>query len=64
MKSIKKIIQRNQLAQQENGQQLIKQQEQSLEKVYQLALKNIESAIRISDLRLVAGQCGRKPLIS
>lgn len=45
-----KIIQRNHLAQQENEQQLIKQQEQTLENEYQLALKHIESAIRLSDL--------------
>ena len=47
---IKKIIQQNQQAQQANEQRLIEQQEKTLENEYQLALKHIESAIRISDL--------------
>lgn len=47
---IKKIIQQNQQAQQANEQLLIEQQEKTLENEYQLALKHIESALRISDL--------------
>ncbi len=47
---IKKIIQQNQQAQQANEQRLIEQQEMTLENEYQLALKHIESAIRLSDL--------------